>query len=83
MTHHIDINGVQAIEVGPVIPDLLSAHRNKRYIRRIVVRTEFGETTINLHASSAAQLDLPDSASPAPPPGRTGKSSSPVPRHGR
>jgi len=83
MTHHIDINGVQAIEVGPVIPDLLSAHPAKRYIRRIVVRTHFGQTTINLHASSPAELDLQDSTPLLPPHGRKGRHSAPASRSQR
>jgi hypothetical protein len=78
MTHHIDINGVQEIEIGPVLPDLLSAQRGTHYIRRIVVRTQFGATTINLHASSAADLDLPDTPPPAPPSSRTRRDAAPV-----
>jgi hypothetical protein len=80
MSHHIDINGVQEIEVGPVSPDLMSAQRGTHYIRRIVVRTQFGITTINLHASSAAELDLPDTLPAASPSSRTRRDASPAPR---
>jgi hypothetical protein len=78
MTHHIDINGVQAVEVGAVIPDLLGSHGGRRYSRRVIVRTQFGLTTLNLYASSAGQLEL----SPAPS-GPAGKSTPPVSRNKR
>lgn len=56
MTHHIDINGVQGIEIEPVFPNMLAAHPSKRYGRRILIRTQFGMTTINLHAETDTEL---------------------------
>lgn len=64
MTHHIDINGVQRIEIEPVFPNVLAAHPGKRYGRRILVRTQFGMTTINLHAETESQLVVPGAHPP-------------------
>jgi hypothetical protein len=66
MTHHIDINGVQSIEVEAVFPNVLAAHPGKRYGRRILVRTQFGMTTINLHAETESELAMPGAHPPPP-----------------
>jgi hypothetical protein len=79
MTHHIDINGVQSIEIEPVAPNLLAAHGSKRHGRRILIRTQFGMTTINLHAESAAELAVSEGRPLATPP-RTRNGASPGPR---
>jgi hypothetical protein len=74
MSHHIDINNVLSIEVGPVAPDLLSALDGKRHSRRIVVRTKLGSTTIVLRAEHASDLEMPGVAASGPPgPDRRGR----------
>jgi hypothetical protein len=72
MTHDIDINGVQSVEIEPVFPNMLAAQGSKRYGRRILVRTQFGVTTINLHAASEGELLVAGVHPPAPPSGGPG-----------
>jgi len=67
MTHHIDINNVLSIEIGPVAPDLLSALDGKRHSRRIVVHTKLGSTTIVLRAERACDLEVSGVAASGPP----------------
>jgi len=70
MTHHVDIDNVRSVEIGPVVPDLLSALGSKRHSRRIIVRTKFGATTIVLHGASPSDLEVsgpPDADRPAKP----------------
>jgi hypothetical protein len=67
MTHHIDINNVQSIEIEPVAPDLLSTHESARHSRRIVVRTRLGMTTIILHAANASELEVSLDGASGPP----------------
>jgi hypothetical protein len=80
MTHHIDINNVLSIEIGPAAPDLLSALDGKRYSRRIVVHTKLGPTTITLRAERASDLEVSGEAGSGPPgsgppgPGARGRS---------
>jgi hypothetical protein len=67
MTHHIDINNVLSIEIGPVAPDLLSALDGKRHSRRIIVQTKLGPTTITLRAENASDLEVSGVPASGPP----------------
>ena len=80
MTHDIDINGVQSVEIEPVLRNMPAA-RNKRYGRRILIRTQFGVTTINLHAETEDELVMGDVHPPAPPSGAPRSAASPRQRN--